>query len=149
MGFRRKIQESPRIELTPMIDVVFLLLIFFMISTTFIERPGVAIDLPEGGTQLTPAESQDVQVYLAEDGNIYLQQELITLAALKAYLEDFGDEAPTATFLLMADKSTRHGWVIEVMELARNAGFIKFAIATDRRVDATTRRDLEQTRPSE
>lgn len=146
MGFRRKIQESPRIELTPMIDVVFLLLIFFMISTTFIERPGVAIDLPEGGTQLEPTEHQDVQVYLTEDGHIYLQQEMITLAALQVYLENFGSEAPSTTFLLMADKSTRHGWVIEIMEMARSAGFVKFAIATDRRVDATTIRDPEPPR---
>ncbi len=141
MGFRRKIQESPRIELTPMIDVVFLLLIFFMISTTFIERPGVAIDLPEGGDRIEATEVEDVQVYLTEDGDIYLKQEQITREALKAHLESFGEQAKVSTFLLMADTSARHGWVVELMEIARTSGFVKFAIATDRQVDATTIRD--------
>lgn len=141
MGFRRKIQESPRIELTPMIDVVFLLLIFFMISTTFIERPGVAIDLPEGGTRIEATEVEDVQIYLTEDGDIYLKQELITRDALKAHLDSFGQQAKSSTFLLMADKAAQHGWVVELMEIARGAGFVKFAIATDRQVDATTIRN--------
>lgn len=141
MGFRRKTEESPRIELTPMIDVVFLLLIFFMISTTFIDRPGVTIDLPEGGTRIETTEVEDVQVYLTEDGDIYLQQELITRDALKAHLDSLGQQAMTSTFMLMADRSAQHGWVVELMEIARSAGFVKFAIATDRQVDARSIRN--------
>ncbi|MFO7813055.1 MAG: biopolymer transporter ExbD, partial [Pelovirga sp.] len=118
MGFRRKVSESPRVELTPMIDVVFLLLIFFMISTTFIERPGVNIDLPEGGTQQVAAEKKEVEVYLTEEGDLYLQREAITQTELNDHLVGLGIEsAREMTFLLMADKSARHGWVIEVMEI--------------------------------
>lgn len=139
MGFRRKISESPRIELTPMIDVVFLLLIFFMISTTFIERPGVTIDLPEGGTRQIPVEKLEVQVYLTEDGSVYLQRELITLTDLNTHLAQIGNQvAAEMTFLLLADKSARHGWVIELMEIARRNGFARLAIATDKTVDETT-----------
>lgn len=139
MGFRRKVSESPRIDLTPMIDVVFLLLIFFMISTTFIERPGVTIDLPEGGTRQIATEKREVEVYLTEDGDLYLQREAITLSALNSHLLGLGAETTKEmTFLLMADKSARHGWVIEVMEIARRNGFVRLAIATDKRVDETT-----------
>ncbi|MFU8833512.1 MAG: ExbD/TolR family protein, partial [Wenzhouxiangella sp.] len=124
MAFRRKVSESPRIELTPMIDVVFLLLIFFMISTTFIERPGVTIDLPDGGAQQVVTEKREVEVYLTEDGDLYLHREAITLSALHSHLFSLGTEATKEmTFLLMADKSARHGWVIEVMEIARRNGF--------------------------
>ena len=145
MGFRRKISESPRIDLTPMIDVVFLLLIFFMISTTFIERPGVSINLPEGGTQQVPADKKEIQVYLTEDGEIYLQSEPVTLSALNVYLENLDrDTINDMTFLLMADKSARHGWVIEVMEAARRNGFVRLAIATDKTIDETTIRSLEE-----
>ena len=145
MGFRRKTSEAPRIELTPMIDVVFLLLIFFMISTTFIERPGVSINLPEGGTQQIPADKKEVQVYLTEDGEIYLQSELVSLSALSTYLGNLGsDITHEMTFLLMADKSARHGWVIEVMEVARRNGIVRLAIATDKTVDEDTIRTLEE-----
>ena len=136
MGFRRKVAESPRIELTPMIDVVFLLLIFFMISTTFVERPGVTIELPEGGTQQVAAEREEVQIYLTGEGDIYLQREPITLAALQAHLNGLGQAtAARSTFLLLADKSARHGRVIELMEAARRAGFTRLAIATDGNID--------------
>jgi biopolymer transport protein ExbD/biopolymer transport protein TolR len=144
MGFRRKISESPRVELTPMIDVVFLLLIFFMISTTFIERPGVNIDLPEGGTQQVAKDKKEVEVYLTEDGDLYLQREAISRSELNDHLSGLGVEtAKEMTFLLMADKSARHGWVIEVMEIARRNGFVRLAIATDKTVDETTIRQEE------
>lgn len=144
MGFRRKVSESPRIDLTPMIDVVFLLLIFFMISTTFIERPGVTIDLPAGGTQQVTTDKQEVEVYLTEEGDLYLQREAMTLSELNSHLGDLGTEtAKQMTFLLMADKSARHGWVIEVMEIARRNGFVRLAIATDKTVDETTIREWE------
>jgi biopolymer transport protein ExbD/biopolymer transport protein TolR len=145
MGFRRKVSESPRIDLTPMIDVVFLLLIFFMISTTFIERPGVTIDLPEGGTQQVASEKKEVEVYLTEEGDLYLQREAITLSALNSHLLSLGTETTKEmTFLLMADKSARHGWVIEVMEIARRNGFVRLAIATDKTIDDATIRNLEK-----
>lgn len=145
MGFRRKVSESPRIELTPMIDVVFLLLIFFMISTTFIERPGVAIDLPEGGSQQVVKDKREIEVYLTDDGNLYLHREAITLSALNSHLMGLGAEtAKEMTFLLMADKSARHGWVIEVMEIARRNGFVRLAIATDKMVDEATIRGREE-----
>lgn len=145
MGFRRKVSESPRVELTPMIDVVFLLLIFFMISTTFIERPGVTIDLPEGGSQQVATETQEVEVYLTDDGDLYLQREATTLTELNNYLLGLGaQKTKEMTFLLMADKSARHGWVIEVMEIARRNGFVRLAIATDKTVDETTIRETEK-----
>lgn len=136
MGFRRKLSDSPRIELTPMIDVVFLLLIFFMISTTFIERPAVSVNLPEGGSQQLPTEKKEIQVYLTEDGDIYLHRESVSLTALNSYLAGLNPEAAAEmTFLLMADKSARHGWVIEVMEIARRNGIVRLAIATDKIFD--------------
>jgi biopolymer transport protein ExbD/biopolymer transport protein TolR len=134
MGFRRRIQESPQIDLTPMIDVVFLLLIFFMISTTFVERPGLSIDLPASSAQQIKLSKKEVQVYLAENGDIYLQDEKVSLNGLLKQLESFG---PTVTkkmiFLLMADKSALHGRVVQLMDAAKMAGFGQLAIATDKK----------------
>ena len=134
MGFRRRTQESPKVDLTPMIDVVFLLLIFFMISTTFIERPGLSIDLPTSSSEQLRQNQKEVQVYLAENGDIYLKRELITLDGFLQHLHRFDPlTAKKMTFLLMADKAARHGSVVQLMDAAKMAGFGSLAIATDKK----------------
>jgi len=140
MGFRRRNNSEPRVELTPMVDVVFLLLIFFMISTTFVEHPGLKINLPESSAQQIRHEGKEVEVYLAENGQIYFQQQLVTLGGLYEKLNSYGAAAKQMTFLLMADKAVRHGRVIQLMDAAKTAGFEKLAIATDKRESDNGRR---------
>ena len=132
MGFRRRSVEAPHIDLTPMIDVVFLLLIFFMISTTFVENPGLMIDLPDSSAQQLRQDRQEVQVYLTAEGEIYFKRQPVSLSVLTEKLADFGPAAKQMTFLLMADKGVLHGKVIQLMDLAKTAGFGQLAIATDR-----------------
>lgn len=135
MGFKRRTVEPPRVELTPMIDVVFLLLIFFMISTTFIEKPGLKIDLPDSAAQQLKQEEKEVQVYLTAQGEIFLKRQQVSLDELTQKLAEFGPLAKRMTFLLMADKDALHGKVIELMDLAKTSGFEKLAIATDKPVN--------------
>ncbi len=133
MGFRRHIQEAPKVDLTPMIDVVFLLLIFFMISTTFIERPGLNISLPASSSEQIKQNQKEIQVYLSANGDIYLQREKMTLDDLLRHLQGYDPIlTPKMTFLLMADKAARHGKVIQLMDAAKMAGFGNLAIATDK-----------------
>jgi len=132
MGFRRRIQESPKIDLTPMVDIVFLLVIFFMISTTFVEQPGIKIDLPEAGSQYLKQNEKDVLVYLAGNGDIYVQRKKITLDQLQQKLAEYPQAtAELMTFILMADKMIQHGVVVQLMDAAKKAGFGHLAIATD------------------
>ncbi len=137
MGFRRRIQDSPKIDLTPMIDVVFLLLIFFMISTTFIEQPGLQIDLPAAGSGRIERKNREIHVYLASNGDIYLERYQASYASIKAHLATYSEaEAAQLTFLLMADKEARHGQVIALMDLAKQAHIGQLAIATEDSVKA-------------
>lgn len=132
MGFRRKIQDSPKVDLTPMIDVVFLLLIFFMISTTFIEQPGLTINLPESGADQIEKKQRDLHVYLTASGDIYLDTILMTKEALGTHLSGYKPaERSGVSFILMADQEARHGLVVELMDMARSSGFDNLAIATD------------------
>jgi biopolymer transport protein ExbD/biopolymer transport protein TolR len=132
MGFRRRQAEPPRVDLTPMVDVVFLLLIFFMISTTFIEKPGLTINLPKSSSQMLKKDPQEVRVYLRADGTLFLEKEQLDLDGFRQKLDTYGDKAGETTFLLMADKDVKHGEVVQVMDLAKNAGFLKLAIATEK-----------------
>ncbi len=132
MSFRRRNIETPRIDLTPMIDVVFLLLIFYMITTTFIESPGLIIDLPKSSAQQIKKVDKDVHVYLTAEGEIFLQKQPVSLVELKQRILQYGETAKLRTFLLMADKGALHGQVIQLIDAAKAAGFGKLAIATDK-----------------
>lgn len=133
MAFRRKRREDPKVDLTPMVDVVFLLLIFFMISTTFVETPGISIKLPESGSRVVEKEPEEVKIYLAKDGQIFLRESAVSPENLRQQLMGYGSRAKEMTFLLLADKEALHGRVVQLMDLAREAGFGKLAIATEQR----------------
>jgi len=131
MAFRRKQREDPRVDLTSMIDVVFLLLIFFMISTTFVETSGLSIKLPEASTTISDQEPKEVKVYLSKEGVITVDKQEMSLAALQAHLQTYGKQRRDMTFLLLADKEALHGRVVELMDSAKQAEFGKLAIATE------------------
>jgi len=133
MSFLRKPNEEPRIDLTPMVDVVFLLLIFFMISTTFVESPGISIKLPEASSQSIEREPKEFKIYLSRDGDIYYLDRKISITDYKKLLAEHQSNADNTTILLLADQESRHGKVVTLMDLARDAGFVKLAIATEQR----------------
>ncbi len=128
MPFVRRKRENPRVDLTPMVDVVFLLLIFFMISTTFIETPGIRVELPQAGAPAIAREPEEIRVYLGRDGEIQLGDERLSLAELRRRLP--AGQPAGKTFVLLADRDARHGMVVQLMDLARKSGFGKLAIAT-------------------
>lgn len=131
MSFKRKKREEIRVELTSMVDVVFLLLIFFMISTTFVESQGIVVDLPTASSKKIQQAPEEVKIYLEKSGRIHLDEHLISFSDLESHLAGYADRAATTTFILLADKKAQHGRVVELMDAARRAGFQKLAIATD------------------
>ena len=133
MPFLRQKREEPRIDLTPMVDVVFLLLIFFMISTTFVESPGLSIKLPESSAETVDREPKEIKIYLSKEGDIYHKDKKVSLDEFKQVLAEHGAQAEQTTFMLLADKDAKHGKVVRLMDLARDAGYLKLAIATEQK----------------
>lgn len=125
--------EEPRIDLTPMVDCVFLLLIFFMISTTFVETPGLTIKLPQSTAQTIAREPKELKIYLDKSGQIFHQNQPVTLDQFRALLRQPGSDVGQTTFLLLADREAKHGTVVMLMDLAQEAGLGKLAIATEQR----------------
>lgn len=121
------------VDMTPMVDCVFLLLIFFMISTSFIETPGLTIKLPESTKQTVTREPQEIKIYLDKDGNLFHREQPLSLEQFKALLQQTGGAAAQTTFLLLADREARHGKVVQLMDLAQTSGIGKLAIATEQR----------------
>lgn len=118
------------LDLTPMVDVVFQLVLFFMVSTTFITlESGLPVDLPQA--QSTEAQASDVPtVTITQDGRIFLAgaevNETDLVSALRAVLAD----APGQTVVMRADQSIQYALPVRVMDLIRQAGAERVAIAT-------------------
>ena len=117
------------INITSLIDVLFLLLIFFMVSSTFLEQPGMELDLPSAESA-NVSKLKSYMVYLYADGKINLNEHGIEMRALEDSLKRAGADMKDMTLSLFADKSASHGNVVQIMDIARKAGIHKLVVAT-------------------
>ena len=111
-------------------DVVFLLLIFFLLSSTFIVQPGIKVKLPKSETTEVSSE-KNVTISITRDGTYYLNEERVTLSSLPALLQQkfvFGKEQ---IVVIKADRDVTLQSAVDVMDIAKSVGFDKFSIATE------------------
>ena len=135
MNLRQRIKEDPTIDLTSLIDVVFLLLLFFMVSTTF-ERPAsLKIDLPEASAVTAPLEQADrLELVIDAEGRMFLNDRQLVdgrLQTLKAALNQEAGEERKLPLILRADRETPHHYVVTAMDAAAQLGFSNLSIATE------------------
>lgn len=136
MNLRPRAQEDVSIDLTSLIDVVFLLLIFFMVSTTFEQPAALKVDLPEASAvERQPEIPRRLELVIAADGRMYLNdQELVDdrVETIKAaFAQQAGDDR-SLPLILRADRETPHHFVVTVMDVAAQLGFVNLSIATER-----------------
>jgi biopolymer transport protein ExbD len=117
------------LDLTPLIDVVLMLVIFFMLTTTFVLSPGVQVDLPQGSSLQKPRES-DAIITITKDGAVYFQDAQVSLETLQAVLQRAKSQQPRLRVVIKADTLVQHGRVVEVMDIAKLVGIERLAIAT-------------------
>ena len=132
-----KIHRSPRlkrfipgIDATPMADIVFLLLIFFMLSSTFIIQPGLKIKLPSAVTsevQLT----RNIVLNITEEGYIFLDDAPTNILELPSSLNAALSKQEEKVVIIKADESVRHGFIVKVMDVAKLSGAERLVIATE------------------
>ncbi|MEM1142234.1 MAG: biopolymer transporter ExbD [Pseudomonadota bacterium] len=133
MKFRRQTREELTVNLTPLIDVVFLLLIFFMVSTTFTRETQLSVDLPEATGLVREESDGQIEVQIDEAGNYrvngrsLLDQRMRTLQAA-VYKVSQGDT--TLPFVISADAQAAHEYVVRAMDAAGQMGFTRLSIAS-------------------
>ena len=130
MRFRKKKDDEPRISIAPLIDIVFLLLIFFMVTSHYDIAAGVQIKLPKvtKKTASPDAESRII-IIVDKDGNAYLDSTKIDLKTLKSRLIEEVKKSGVLHLVLQADSDVRHGEVVEIMDMAKSAGINSIVIA--------------------
>lgn len=129
MKFRRKATiEKGRLDIAPLIDVVLLLLIFFMLTSSFITQAGIRINLPQSSSA-EPQEKESLVVAISKDEEIYVNEERVTWEALEKRLAGGLSDDPERVLVIKADQDVRHGKVVEVMSRARELGWKRMAIA--------------------
>ena len=133
MRLSRRRDDSPDITLTPLIDVVFLLLIFFMVSTTFSQHARLEIELPEASTEKDQAETENVEISIDVKGRYYVNgRQLVNsqLATLKQAMRKAAGDQKSPIIVISADAKTPHQSVISAMDAAQQLGFNHLSFAT-------------------
>ncbi len=130
MKFRRRPPRKARIEIIPMIDTVFFLLVFFMMaSLAMTVHGGIPVNLPKAARAEAARAPVSVSISISRDGIIYLEREPVDPAQLTARLQARARTEPELTVVIEADTDVLHGRVVDVMDAARLAGVGKLAIA--------------------
>ena len=116
-------------DITPLVDVVFQLLIFFTLTATYVRNPNFEINLPKASSNLTTNVKKDVTVVVTQDGDLKYDTREVSEAELQKLLEKDFEANPGAIVLIKADTDSRHGKVVEVMDMAKKIGFSRLGIA--------------------
>ena len=133
MKFRRRARADVSIDLTALIDVVFLLLIFFMVSTTFIRESQLEISLPEAGGELQEREDKQVEVTIAASGEYAVNGRALVnnqLATLMRALEEVTNGDLDKQMIITADAQAQHQAVVRAMDAAGQLGLTRLSITT-------------------
>lgn len=133
MQFRTKAKEQRGlpIDFTPIVDVVFNLMIFFALSLNFITSPGIQVKLPKASAEQFPTEKTEIVIAVTKDGYIFVDQRRISEEELFERLNKMSaQEKEKGLVIVQADEKAFHGKVVEVMDLVKRAGFSRLAIAT-------------------
>ena len=133
MKFRRQRRDEVGVNLTPLIDVVFLLLIFFMVSTTFTRETQLSIDLPEASGQPQEETDQRIEILIDEGGSYRVNgQSLVDarLRTLQAAIYKISAGDTTMPLVITADAQSAHEDVVRAMDAAGQMGFVHLSITT-------------------
>lgn len=141
MAKRRRGRHEANVELTPLIDVVFLLLIFFMVSTTFIRETQLQITLPESSGELQEVEPGTIEIVVDRGGDYAVNERLLVNSEkstlVRALREVMDPDAPSPLVVITADAMAAHQSVVRAMDAAGTVGLTRVSITTQQPEETT------------
>jgi len=129
---RKRIREDEEaaVDLTPMLDVVFIMLIFFIVTTSFVKEAGIDVNKPKAA-QAQKKPTATIFIAIRPNGEIHMDKRVVDIERVSATIEKLLAESPTDTVIIQADKEAKHGVVVKVMDQIKAAGIDKISIAAD------------------
>ncbi len=121
-------EEEATIDLTPLMDIVFIMLIFFIVTTSFIKEAGVDISRPSANTA-ERKERGNILVAITANDQIWIDKRQVDVRAVRANIERLKAENPEGSVVIQADKESKNGLLVQVMDQARLAGVANISIA--------------------
>jgi len=131
MKLTSKDKRKVSFNLTSLIDVLFILIIFFTVSSTFLEQPGIELKLPEAESS-EGHTAQKVIIYVDKDKNIFLNDNIVSVNNLVSEVQKLADMQSDKSIVLKADGDVTHGLVIEIMDLLRQQGIYQIIVSTSK-----------------
>ena len=125
--FHKKEEESG-IDLTPMLDVVFIMLIFFIVTTSFVKESGIDVSRPSAKTA-KKKQRASILVAINQSGEIWIQRRKVDIRSVRANIERLHAESPEGTVVIQADKRSETGLLVDVMDQVRLAGVESIAVS--------------------
>ena len=130
MNFREQTQTDVQLDITPIVDTVFNLLIFFALSLNFIITPGINVNLPESITEEIIRERDELIIVMNKDDTIYIDGINISPDQLDLLLSGAAQKNQETLVIIQADQDVAHGSVVSLMDRTKKAGLKRLAIAT-------------------
>ncbi len=130
MARRHATKDEPEINITPMLDIVFIMLIFFIVTTSFIRETGVEVNKP---TALTaePRPQGNVLIAIRDDDEIWMNKKQVEIHEVRPEVERAKAENPESAVVLIADRSSRTGMLVEVMDQVQAAGISRISVSAE------------------
>lgn len=130
MARRHATKDEPEINITPMLDIVFIMLIFFIVTTSFIRETGVEVEKPTAFTA-EPRPQGNVLIAIRENDEIWMNKQQVELHEVRPEVERARAENPESAVVVIADRSARTGMLVEVMDQVQAAGIHRISISAE------------------
>lgn len=128
---RHRRSKATEINMAPLLDMVFILLIFFIVTTSFVKEAGVDVQRPTAQTAVTK-EKTNLVVGVTRQGQVWIENRAVDVRSVRSYMERFLAETPEGAVVIAADKKSHTGVVVQVLDACRMAGVQNISVAARR-----------------
>jgi biopolymer transport protein ExbD len=125
---RKRKTDDVGVDLTPMLDVVFIMLIFFIVTASFVKESGVDVSRPDAATA-ERKERGNILVAITDNDQIWIDRRQVDPRAVRAHIERLHAENPQGSVVILADKNSKNGLLVQVMDAAKLAGVANVSLA--------------------
>jgi biopolymer transport protein ExbD len=126
----RRLREEATLDMTPMLDIVFIMLIFFIVTTSFIKETGIEINRPNAATAERD-EKGNILVAISENNDVFIDRRKVDIRAIRPNIVRLRAENPEGSVIIQADKASQTGLLVQAMDQIRLAGVQEISIAAD------------------